>query len=244
MSCVLTRIPTSASQMDLGKEIVSMVNKSFELVKQANERAKQLSILAGRIDRMDTVISAIENDKLLVICGFEVQSLFGNEVANVIRQSIRSSLTAVKNQNEAELEQLLGVQQKTLSPEMKVAITDAASKESDETGKSHCHMCEPDPVEEKLKGILQDEAKRIESDKSLDKYPAPKKDGRKKYPENMTIEAVQKMYIDEGKTKKEIAEYFGVKESAVNNFMYLKGISRRKGKSKKSDKKSDEKERP
>lgn len=219
-----------------------MVNKSFELVKQANERAKQLSILAGRIDRMDTVISAIENDKLLVICGFEVQSLFGNEVANVIRQSIRSSLTAVKNQNEAELEQLLGVQQKTLSPEMKVAITDAASKESDETGKSHCHMCEPDPVEEKLKRILQDEAKRVESDKSLDKYPAPKRDRRKKYPENMTEDVVRRMYIDEGKSKKEIAEHFGVKESTVNNYLYLRGISRHKRKSKKPD--SDEKERP
>lgn len=64
-------------------------------------------------------------------------------------------------------------------------------------------------------------------DKSLSKYPAPKRDKRKKYPENMTENVVRKMYVDEGKSKKEIAEYFGVKESTVNNFLYLKGIRRK-----------------
>ena len=79
-------------------------------------------------------------------------------------------------------------------------------------------------------------------DESLSKYPAPKRDGHRKYPENMTVEAVRKMYIDEGKNRKAIAEYFGVKESTVNNFLFLHDIRRTKRKSKKPD--PDDKERP
>lgn len=38
------------------------------------------------------------------------------------------------------------------------------------------------------------------------------------YPE-MTVEAVQKLYIEEGRTYKEMAEYFGVNKSVINNFI-------------------------
>jgi len=101
--------------MDFRKEIVSMDNELFELLKQANETAKQLNVLANRINRMDTVITALGNDKGLVICGFEIQGLFGDDVANAIRQSIMSSLTEVKNKNKTELKQMLGQQQEKVT---------------------------------------------------------------------------------------------------------------------------------
>lgn len=44
----------------------------------------------------------------------------------------------------------------------------------------------------------------------------------------MTEEEVKRLYQDEGKSMKEIAEYFGVTKSNVNNFIYLHKLARKK----------------
>jgi len=47
-----------------------------------------------------------------------------------------------------------------------------------------------------------------------------------KYPE-MTVEAVSKMYHEENKNMHEIADYFGVNKSKVNNFISNNKLSRK-----------------
>lgn len=88
----------------------------------------------------------------------------------------------------------------------------------------------PDPVVIAKNYITGDEI--IKTDSSDRK-------SRSRYPENMTVETVTRMYVAEGKNRREIADYFGVKESTVNNFLYLHGIRRNK-----REKKPDEKECP
>lgn len=50
-----------------------------------------------------------------------------------------------------------------------------------------------------------------------------------KYPE-MTLDAVKKLYIEEGKTYKEMAEYFGVNKSYINNFIFRNRLKEEKEK--------------
>lgn len=74
---------------------------------------------------------------------------------------------------------------------------------------------ERDEVEEKLKVILEEESKVIKSTPKIKSKP------------EMTIPDVKRMYHDENKTLKEIAEFYGVKKSAVNNFVYRNGLARK-----------------
>jgi len=250
--------------MDLGKEICMDIK---ELLKQADERVTRINNLTRHITHIDTVISDIEKDDL-VITGYDIALYVGEETTEQLKQHIIATMETTKKNKLAELEQMLGVQKEEITvvkncitgeeiavkdpvratdKEIKQAINNIFGAEiisvPSDSGMAPEDKSLKDPVEEKLKEILQDEAKRIESSKSLDKYPAPKRDGRRRYPENMTEDIVRKMYIDEGKDRKAIAEYFGVKESAVNNFLYLHGIRRAKRKEK-SDKSDDDKERP
>jgi exopolyphosphatase/pppGpp-phosphohydrolase len=78
-------------------------------------------------------------------------------------------------------------------------------------------------------------------DKSLSSYPA-KKDKRIKTPSNMIEADIRRMYIDEEKDRKTIAEFYGVSEGKINNFLYLHDIKRKKAP--KPDKQPEETERP
>lgn len=100
-----------------------------------------------------------------------------------------------------------------------------------------------DPVEEKLADILQEEAQRIETpkeDRSLDKYPAKK--SKAEFPENMTKDAVSKMYVDDRMTAKQVAAHFGVSPSKVNTFLQMHRLFR--GSYDKPAKAPEETERP
>ena len=199
-----------------------------ELLQIANEKAVRINELSTDISRIDNVIPGIEKDDL-VITGYDIALYIGEETTEQLKQHIIATMETAKKNKLAELEQLLGVQQSVpqvpkipkLAPGTEMILAPSTD------------------------GVVKHD-RVVPEDKSLSKYPAPKKDGRRKYPENMTVEVVRKMYVDEGKTKKQIAEYFGLKESSVNNFIYLHGISRHKRKSKKPDKEPapDEKDSP
>ena len=96
---------------------------------------------------------------------------------------------------------------------------------------------------EELMGLIKSEpvviAKNCITGEEIIKTDSPERKSRSRYPENMTVETVTRMYVAEGKNRREIADYFGVKESTVNNFLYLHGIRRNK-----REKKPDEKECP
>lgn len=87
-------------------------------------------------------------------------------------------------------------------------------------------LVQPEPIKTPLgtisdavdKALKREDECISSADKSLDKYPA-KKSKKSPYPDNMTPELVRKMYVDEGKTLKQVAEYFELKPSQVNGFL-------------------------
>lgn len=87
-----------------------------------------------------------------------------------------------------------------------------------------------DPIEEKLTEILDKQAKMI------------------KGKPQMTVDTVKKLYIDEGKSYQEMADYFGVKKTDINNFITRYHLRELKQKHiygyEKLKKPADEKERP
>lgn len=87
-----------------------------------------------------------------------------------------------------------------------------------------------DPIEEKLTEILDKQAQMI-----------------KGKPE-MTVDTVKKLYIDEGKSYQEMADYFGVKKTDINNFITRYHLRELKQKHiygyEKLKKPADEKEHP
>lgn len=206
---------------------------SKELLERANAKATQLKELADTIRRIDDILPDIR-DKALYINSFDIGLRFGGEISEKLSQNILLTLITAKNDKTAELEQMLGIQQ--------VPVT-TITKKFIPTGEQHVEVipapvqgkCKPaiinpefeavpkselDPIEEKLSEILQREEDRISgaADKSLDKYPA-KKGKKSTYPDNMTEELIRKMYVEQGMTQKDIANYFGVKRTKVNTFL-------------------------
>lgn len=205
---------------------------------QAKEKAnKQLAL----IEDIEKAERTLERAKNAVVCFYSVATgnVFIEKVADPEKLEVIKdmALTAIMNYRDdrvKELKQLLGIQQVPVIPKL--------ASEATIPGKPAIVNPDFDKAVNEMIASVKKSATLPEEIKSLDKYPA-KRDGRKKYPENMTENVVRKMYVDEGKSKKEIADYFGVKESTVNNYLYLRGISRRKNKKDKPAE-PEEKERP
>jgi hypothetical protein len=197
---------------------------SKELLEQATARARKLNDFAGELNQMEDAISVISKVELEVV-GFDIRYRFG-AVAEKLKQDILLALITVKNEKAAELEQLLGIQPvpekvvtkkncltgetavEQVHPEVKVR-TEFASVAIRESA---------DAVADTLAGILQEEAKRIEApdNKSLGKYPPDKRPPKLSddlYPD------IKRMYMDENKQAKEIAEHYNVDVKYVNAFL-------------------------
>jgi len=127
-----------------------------------------------------------------------------------------------------KLEQLLGIKPMILIPEFEAAVIDMEQS---------AVINKIDPVEEKLTKILDRNEQEITHNPNKE-VDSRKKDGRRKYPPQMTIEEVKRLYITENKSMSELAEYFEVKSSTVNNFIYLNHLGRRAAR--KKDKPSDD----
>lgn len=214
---------------------------SKELLEQADQRIAEADLikLAKRdINDSERLIKISQDDT------YDLQ--YHGEHSIPLRQSmnvdnyngIKSILIATfkgyLNVQTVKLEQLLGITPKIVNPEFEAAIRGMEQS-----------IKKPEPLEDKLKAVLQDEAKLIESpDKSIDKYPA-KQDKRVKTPSNMVEADIRRMYVDEGRDRKYIAGHYGISESKVNNYLFLHDIKRKPVKlSKKSEKQPEETERP
>jgi DNA-binding transcriptional regulator YiaG len=237
---------------------------SKELLEQATAKAKQLSDLAKNISRIEEVLPEIR-DNALFINSYDIASRFGIETAERISQDILLVLITAKNEKTTELEQLLGIQPvpekrkpATNNPEFEAATKDMfdavrkpeqaiinpefenAAQEMDQQNK------QPDPVEDKMTEIIQKQEQEIKSTP----LPGPTEPGYnpkkgvhpRRLPEAMTVEEVTRLRYKEHKSPKEIAEHFGIKTSAVSNFIFNHDIAH--GRSKKADKQPEETERP
>ncbi len=218
------------------KELLEQADQRIaevEDIKKARKGIEDLEYLCGMVQNEITQIDIRQGNKLE-----SVSLVISQEQYKEFKDSISSTLERFIKTQIIKLEQLLGITPKIVNPEFEAVIRDMEQSNSQKTS-TYVVNSALDPVEEKMT-----ETQRIEApqeDKSLDKYPAPKKDNGKKYPENMTVEDVTRMYITEGKSRKQIQEHYRIKESTLNNFLYLNGISR---KSSKPEKIPEETEHP
>lgn len=214
---------------------------SKELKEQSRENIKKQMDLIESIEGAEKAIKDLNVIELgIYLNGSYVNPVLVPDDVEKIQEFALKSAEKYLTIKEAELEKLLGIcKPAAINPEF-----EAATKDMFESVKK-----KPDPVEDKLTGILQEEAKKIEApkeDKSLDKYPATKKRGRQAdYPEGMTKDTVQKMYQDEGKTINELAKHFGIPYSKMSNFITRNHLHRTSNqKTDKPDKQPEETERP
>jgi hypothetical protein len=191
---------------------------SKELLEQARAKAETELRLADQIQDAESTIEKIKGGKIcfyVVGCGtVHIDDVVDPEKHDVIRELGLVAIMNFRDDKTAELEQLLGIRDP--EPILPMFRLDG----SVDLDKLKEVVLAPDPVEDKLTEILQEEAKRIEQPE--------KKDNRKKYPENMTEEAVRKMYVDQGMKSPEIADYFGVPTKKVENFITIHKLSRKK----------------
>jgi transposase-like protein len=228
---------------------------SKELLEQATAKVEKINDLSSNVINAESVLAVIGDGK---VCFFTIgigtthlTSVLTPEKLEKLREEAVREIIYTRDEKAAELENLLGIRKPTrLNPEFEKEVQEMEQSSKSTTGtisenKDVSGTIESDPAMEKLTGILQKEAEKTEApheDKSSEKYPAPKTDKRRKYPENMTEEVVGRMYRDEEKSMAQIAEHFGVKSSTVNNFIYLHGLKRTS--KKQPEKQPEETERP
>ncbi len=231
---------------------------SKELLEQADQRiaeAESIKLAKQNIVDLERLLNISENESYeLRYCGeYDLpleQSLDVDDYKDLMG-IVRGAFRVYLSMRKVKLEQLLGIQpvpeippmpksvmltmgdkplfQRMITPDspeviipeiepvdvMKAAVSEAL------------HII--DPVDDKLAGILQEEAQKIEyksveNEGSLGKYPPNKKQPR--LSDNL-FEEIKKMYVDEGKTNKEIAEVYKVKPSDVSNFVAKHKLNRR-----------------
>ena len=210
------------------------------LLEQWNDHIIKGNQLSRELEALESIMGAANmENRVVAIYGAGETTFLGGILAPEKMQELKDSVVAAINQTRddkvKELEKLMGIRKPAIvNPDFEAAVQSMVDS-----------VKKPDPIEETLKEVLQEEAARIEKpkesdsplfrdpgkdkpvkdDKSLDKYPA-KKSPRKQYPDGMTVETVSRMFIDEGKTSSSIAKYFGISTKEVQNFMTINKIRR------------------
>ncbi|MDF2907971.1 MAG: hypothetical protein K0R34_3292 [Herbinix sp.] len=199
---------------------------SKELLEQAEIRVKRINELSDGVGAAEDILAMLgEGEVCFFTSGIGTTHLtpvLSPEKLQKLREDIVVEVIHTRNDKSAELEKLLGIRKPaTVNPEF-----EAATKDMFESVKKP----ESDPLEEKLKAVLQDEAKKIEApEKSQGKYPAEAD--------------VRKMYVEENRDRKYIANHYGISESKVNNYLFLHDIKRKATKASKPAE-PEETERP
>ncbi len=224
-----------------------------ELLKRADQRIaedEKIKIARQNIEYTQGLKEAVADKKsyeihlLAEADNISLKNRLNNNQYNRVIEILLNVFDLFQMEDAKELEQLLGL--------VPVAGVDCSSQKS-VTVVTNCNgetAIVPDQVPEKpaekfeVQSITAEDKQEPE-DKSLDMYPA-KKDKRVKTPPNMTEADIRRMYIDEGKDRKYIANYYGVSEGKINNFLYLHDIKRKKAERHpdKPDKQPEETERP
>lgn len=221
------------------------------LLEQWNEHIIKGNQLSREIEKFDGIMHVADMEESEIVFRHNgnmttfISEVLPQETMEAVKRLVVAHLTSAKSSKEFELDRLMGRKPATINPEFEAAVQDMVESAKKQK--------ESDPVEDKLTVILQEQAKRIEnkqdneemppkeafdtlredykqakeiehlSDKSMDKYPA-KKDI--KTPPNMNEADIRRLYVDEGKDRKWIANYYGITESKVNNYLYLHDIKR------------------
>jgi hypothetical protein len=192
-----------------------------------------------QLDDIEGVLKVAEMPECSVSIYAGKETVYPNSVLPVetmdrILHTVTDALREIKLSKEIEFDKLMGkVKPAYINPSFEAAVQgmersgkqlNVETKECVLTGdKSITVTIAPDSLEKKLTSILQKETKRI-VDRPVPKAEQPKQESKMGL---MTKEDVERMYIQENKTMKEIAEYYGVKKGDVNNFIYVNHLSRK-----------------
>lgn len=186
------------------------------LLDQWNEHIIKGNLLSREIEDFEGIIGAGEEPDSEIAfvekgIGATYISVLSAAKMNEFKQMVLKAIIDAKQEKTAELEKLMGVRK----PATINQVFEAAVKEMEESSKVHK---EPDPVEEKLTDILQEEAKKIE-DKPV------KEETKAEILEHYADELI-KLCKDESNKVGDIADKYGVKKSDIYNFMAKHKISR------------------
>ncbi|HBI73629.1 MAG TPA: hypothetical protein DDY59_10605 [Lachnospiraceae bacterium] len=193
------------------------------LLEQASQRVIEINKAMSEIEKFEDIISAGRDAEIAFADKGNTKyiTVLSPEKMQELKDTVLVAIINSKNEKDAELERLLGIDKRkpaVINPEFEKAVQEMEQQKK------------PDPVEDKLAEIIDKQVQEL-----------------KDKPE-MTLEAVTKLYIEEGKTYREMAEYFGVNKSNINNFIYKNHLSELKQKHDcgyaKKPKQPDKKERP
>ena len=172
---------------------------------QLSRELEDIEDLLSRAREADICFSSGNNGAIFI-------RVLGQEKMQELKESAMIAIMRTRDEKETELQKLMGKQpvipafgQEIVVHEKRKPATinpefEAAVKEMVTSGKKKEH---PDPKDEVV---------------------IPKKIAEKK-PE-LNVADVKRMYHDEAKTMKEIAEYFGVKKEQVNSFIQKNNLQR------------------
>jgi hypothetical protein len=205
------------------------------LLDQWNKYTIRGNKLSKELENIEIIIDKSKGEDICFTAkpnGSTYISVLSSEKMQELRESVVVAIMQIRDEKASELEKLMGVRKPAVvNPEFEAAVQDmvveAPKKEPKIIVKN-----DPDPVEEKLTDILKGEAKRIEdkpieTDPSLDKYPAKKSSG---YPDGMTVKVVEDMYVNQHMTSAQIAKQFGITIKRTENFITIHKLSRKQKK--------------
>lgn len=190
-----------------------ILNSSRELVNRIYEKMSIIETcdsVAKKVMNLDVCFNDIDNKQIVALEG-----ILRPEQLAVVRESIIKRIYDNAAEAQFFLERL-NKKPATINPEFEAAVqgmVESAKPKDDAEASIIVDKHEPDPVVEKLTEILQEEAKKIEE------APAKKL--------VLNVDDVRRMYHDENKSMKEIAEHFGVTKSVVNNFIYNNNLGKK-----------------
>ena len=183
------------------------------LLEQANDHIVKINGLMRNIEEFETTLTELSKEEIEVCVTDKKQVSY---LDNVLDQE---TLNAIKDSIISTIE----TEHYGKKTELGILLGTESEKETpvkaDEEELSEVH----DRVEKKWQEILNKESKSIKESK----------------PE-MNVPDVKKMYHDEQKTMKELAEYYGVTKSMVNNFISRNGLQRTRYKKGFKDKEVEE----
>lgn len=169
----------------------------MKLLEQANQRVIEINKLMGEVEGFEDIINAGREAEIAFAdkgAGTTYITVLSPEKMQELKEIVMLGIMNERDNKTAELETLLGIRKPaTINPEFEEATK----------GMFQSNKSEPDPVEEKLTKVLQEEAKKIEEPK---------------YPE-MTVELVKELYHDKGMTLDQVAKEFGTNRTALYKFV-------------------------
>lgn len=182
------------------------------LLEQWNEHIIRGNLLSRELEDIESLLDKSKGADICFTSGTNGSvfiRVLTPEKMQELRENVVVAILRTRDEKAVELEKLMGVRKPaTINPEFEAAVQgmiDSVKKKP-----------EPDPVEVKLAESIDKHEKEIKSKPVAVAKPT------------MSVEDVRRMYLDESKSMKEIAEHFGVTKSVVNNFVYKNHLARYK----------------